>query len=164
MAPIIPVAGSSDSAADNLASALARSQVVASRTRRDRRGRGLRGLAVPPFHPSYRTRREIFDEAVVSYVSRLELTWGKELRGTEFAVEEVPPSDPSPWERGGVPLGRYFPAVSGAPSRVVVYRRPIEFRAEGRDDLLALIRDVIVEHVAFILSRSPQEIDGDYQL
>lgn len=164
MVPIIPVHSESDNPSDNLASALARSQAVASRTRRDRRGRGVRGLPIPPFHPAYRTRREIFDEAVVSYVSRLELTWGKELRGTEFAVEEVPPSDPSPWERGGVPLGRYFPAVSGQPSRVVVYRRPIESRAQGRDDLSAFIRDVIVEHVAFILSRSPHEIDGDYQL
>lgn len=147
----------------DLGAQLARADMAITRTRRDRRGRGIRGLMYPPFHPAYRTRKELFDETVVEYVGRLELTWGKELRGTEFAVEDVPPSDPSPWERGGVALGRYFPAVSGQPSRVVVYRRPIEARATGREDLAALIRDVIIENVAFMLSRSPEEIDGDYQ-
>lgn len=147
----------------DLASALAHSDMVVTRTRRDRRGRGIRGLMFPPFHPAYRTRRELFDEAVVSYVTRLEATWGQDLHGTEFAVEEVPPSDPSPWERGGVALGRYFPAVSGQPSRIVIYRRPIEVRAENREELGAMIRDIIIENVAFMLSKSPLEIDGDYE-
>lgn len=147
----------------DLASALAQSDMVVTRTRRDRRGRGIRGLMLPPIHPAYRTRRELFDETVVAYVSRLEATWGQELHGTEFAVEDVPPSDPSPWERGGVALGRYFPAVSGQPSRIVVYRRPIEARAENRSELGTIIRDVIIENVAFMLSKSPTEIDGDYE-
>ncbi len=146
-----------------LSAQLARSDMAVTRTRRDRRDRGIRGLMYPPFHPAYRTRKELFDEAVVSYVARLEMTWGKELKGTEFAVEDVPPSDPSPWERGGVALGRYFPAVSGQPNRIVVYRRPIEARASGREELSGLIRDVIIENVAFMLGCSPEEIDGDYQ-
>ncbi|WP_435298365.1 metallopeptidase family protein [Timonella sp. A28] len=141
----------------------ATSENVVTRTRRDRRGRGLRGLMFPPFHPAYRTRRERFDEAVVTYVSRLELTWGKQLKGTEFAVEEVPPSDPSPWETGGVPLGRYFPPVAGQPGRVVIYRRPIEARAQEPDELSGLVRDVILENIAFLFGCAPDEIDGDYQ-
>ena len=142
---------------------LAHASAVPTRTRRDRRGRGMRGLMYPPIHPAYRTRRTRFDELVVTYVTRLQRTWGKELRGTEFAVEEVPPSDPAPWETGGVPLGRHFPAVSGQPARIVVYRRPIEVRAEDAEDLMAIIRDVIVENVAYMLGCSPSEVDGDYQ-
>ncbi len=134
-----------------------------ARTRRDRRGRGMRGIMMAPFHPAYRTRRERFDEAVQMYVQRLQLTWGHALKGTEFAVEDVPPSDPSPWETGGVPMGRYFPAVGGQPNRIAIYRRPIESRVSEDWSQDALIRDVIVEQVAFVLSKSPQEIDGDYQ-
>ncbi len=147
----------------DFAEVMARSGMTVTRARRDRRGRGIRGLKYPPFHPLYRTRKELFDEAVVTYVARLEMTWGRELRGTEFAVEEVPPSDPSPWERDGITLGRYFPAVSGQPSRIVIYRRPVEARAEGREELAAIIRDVIVDNIAFMLSKAPHEIDGDYQ-
>ncbi|WP_333812043.1 metallopeptidase family protein [Timonella senegalensis] len=147
----------------DLAEILARAGATPTRTRRDRRGRGMRGMMYPPFHPAYRTRKERFDEIVVSYVARLQGTWGRQLEGTEFAVEEVPPSDPAPWETGGVPLGRYFPGVSGQPARIVVYRRPIEARAAEFDELAPLVRDVIVENVAYMLGCSPHEVDGDYQ-
>ncbi|XBH21969.1 metallopeptidase family protein [Jonesiaceae bacterium BS-20] len=133
------------------------------RTRRDRRGRGMRGIMIAPIHPAFRTRREHFDETVQNYVRRLEQTWGQELAGTEFAVEDVPPSDPAPWETGGVPMGRYFPSVGGAPNRIAIYRRPVEGRVTEHWGLESLVRDVIVEQVAFVLSRSPQEIDSEYQ-
>lgn len=161
MSSSFPAASSPRS--QSLAQTLGGAETAVTRTRRDRRGRGMRGPMFPPFHPAFRTRREQFDEVLVRYVTRLELTWGQQLKGTEFAVEEVPPSDPSPWETGGVALGRYFPAVAGQPSRIVVYRRPIESRAEGREDLAAIIRDVIIEHVAFMLSKSPFEIDQDFE-
>jgi predicted Zn-dependent protease with MMP-like domain len=81
------------------------------------------------------------------------------MAGTQFAVEDVPPADPAPWEHAGVPLGRCFPAESGQPARVVVYRRPVELRAHDEEDLAALIHDVVVEQVAHLLARSPEEID-----
>jgi hypothetical protein len=135
----------------------------ARRSRRDRRGRGVRGLLLPVSAPGYRTRAERFDEAVLATVERLEKAWGRELAGTEFAVEDVPPSDPSPWETGGVPMGRYFPAEAGQPGRVVVYRRPVENRAVGPSDVVELVRDVVVEQVAHLLARSPEEIDPHYR-
>ena len=58
---------------------------------------------------------------------RLEARWGREWGRVEFGTEDVPPSDPSPWERG-VPLGRLFPADLGQTARIVLYRRPIEQR------------------------------------
>ena len=83
--------------------------------RRDRRGRGLRGTVLPMSTPGYRTRAERFDDLVLDAVEDLERRWARQLEGAEFAVEDVPPSNPAPWEHGGVPLGRYFPADAGLP-------------------------------------------------
>lgn len=97
-------------------------------------------------------------------VEHFERTWTKELRDVEFGVEEVPPSDPAPWE-SGVPLGRAFAsdAVAGLPARVVLYRRAIEARADGAEDLRALVRAVVVEQIAHLIGRTPEEIDPDYR-
>jgi predicted Zn-dependent protease with MMP-like domain len=130
--------------------------------RRDRRGRGLRGPLIPPTVPAFRTRAERFDDLVLAAVDRLEKRWGAQIDGTEFAVEDVPPSGPAPWEVGGVPLGRYFPSDAGLTARIVIYRRPIETRAVDAHDLADLVRDVVVEQVAHMLGRSPDEVDPGY--
>ena len=131
--------------------------------RRDRRGRGLRGPVVPPSLPAYRTRAERFDDHVLAAVERLERRWAEQLEGTEFGVEEVPPSQPAPWEHGGVPLGRYFPADGGLPARIVVYRRPVQTRAVDEADLADLVRDVLVEQVAHLLAKAPEDVDPGYR-
>lgn len=131
--------------------------------RRDRRGRGVRGPLLPPHLPGARTRAERFDELVLGTVERLERSWAKQLAGTEFAVEDVPPSDPAPWEhRRGVPMGRYFPADGPLAHRIVVYRRPIEERAVDREELAEIVRTVVVEQVAHMLGRGPEEIDPGF--
>ncbi|CAL8972182.1 hypothetical protein CELL_01225 [Cellulomonas sp. T2.31MG-18] len=130
--------------------------------RRDRRGRGPRGPLLPSTLPAYRTRAELFDDLVLDAVEELERTWARQLDGTEFAVEDVPPSNPAPWERGGVPLGRCFPSDAGLPARIVVYRRPLEARAEDRADLAELVHDVVVEQVAHLLGRPPEDVDPGY--
>ncbi|GAB2966786.1 MAG TPA: metallopeptidase family protein [Actinotalea caeni] len=133
--------------------------------RRDRHGRGLRGPLLSPLLPGARTRSEQFDDIVLAAVERLERRLGRELDGVEFAVEEVPPSAPAPWEHGAVPLGRYFPAdlAAGLTHRVVVYRRPVLARTEGADDVAALVRDVLVEQIGHMLGRDPEDIDPDYE-
>ncbi|GMA30634.1 metallopeptidase family protein [Litorihabitans aurantiacus] len=132
--------------------------------RRDRRGRGLRGPLLPPGMPASRSRAEKFDDAVLDLVEALEKRWQRELRGVEYAVEDVPPSDPSPWERG-VPLGRYFAAdpAAGLAHRVVLYRRALEERAEDDEQLRDLVREVLVEQVARLLGKRPDEVDPGYQ-
>lgn len=127
--------------------------------RRDRRGRGIRGPLVPASLPAHRTRAERFDDLVLDSVERLEARWGRYLDGVEFAVEDVPPSNPAPWESGGVPLGRSFPSQPGLPPRIVVYRRPVESRAIDSDELADLVHEVVVEQVAQMLGRSPDEVD-----
>lgn len=123
----------------------------------------MRGILVPPGLPGYRTRADRFDDLVLSTVELLERRWARQLEGTEFAVEDVPPSEPAPWEHGGVPLGRYFPPDAGMPARIVVYRRPVETRAFDTADLAELVRDVVVEQVAHMLARSPDEVDPRYR-
>ena len=112
--------------------------------------------------PAWRSRAERFDDLVLDAVERLEPRWARELDGVELAVEDVPPSDPAPWEHGDVPLGRFFPAEGTLPPRIVVYRRPVETRAADARELPALVHDVVVEQVAHLLGLTPEQIDPRY--
>ncbi len=133
--------------------------------RRDRHGRGLRGRLVPATVPLSRTKAEIFDDLVLDTVETLERRYAKELAGVEFAVEDVPPElnvyDSDVLEDGEVPLARLLPGRPGRqelPPRIVLYRRPLEFRAMDREDLADLVHDVIIEQVANLLGVDPDEL------
>ncbi|MGQ0573504.1 MAG: metallopeptidase family protein [Pseudonocardia sp.] len=143
--------------------------------RRDRRGRGLRGLLYPASTPATTTRAEKFDQMVLEALEPIEQRWGSELAELDLAVDEVPEvSETSPdqvvWGTGvladvGVPLAQLVPAgvdPEGLPSRarIVIYRRPLEARARGGADLADLLRDVLVEQVAEYLNVEPDAIDG----
>lgn len=134
--------------------------------RRDRHGRGLRGPLAPPQVPISLTRAQVFDDYVRDSVDRLERRW-PQLGGVEFAVQEVPPP-PAGTSAGGeppedaVPLGRVVPAAQGRPTRIVVYRRPVEIRARGQEERAALVHDVVVEQVAELLGMSPEAVDPGY--
>jgi len=135
--------------------------------RRDRHGRGLRGVLAPPGVPLHRSRSERFDELILEAVARLEPRWETQLSGVEFAVEEIPrPGAPGTAE--GVPLGRLdpgSPGLAGAaarPPRIVVYRRPLAARADNEDELGELVFEVIVEEFARLLGLDPDEVDPGY--
>ncbi|HSE72256.1 MAG TPA: metallopeptidase family protein [Nocardioidaceae bacterium] len=134
---------------------------------RDRRGRGARGPAVlpgplsPSGVPRTRSRSEQFDDIVLSVVHRLEDRWHAELGLVEFAVEETP-LVPDDWEASTVPLASLVRGTGGAPTRLVLFRRPIELRCESRADLTALVLTVLVEQVSELLGREPEEIDPRY--
>lgn len=161
------VAGDYASAVIQDRSAPAARRSTASR-RRDRHGRGLRGALVPPGVPLARSRSEQFDDLVLDAVEHLERRWEKELAGVEFAVDEVPglAEDAAPGEElvgeDGVPLARLVAAEGSAPSRIVVYRRPVEARAPDRGELADLVHDVVVEQVARLLDLDPDVVDPPY--
>lgn len=102
------------------------------------------------------SRSERFDELVLDAAESLEVVLGHDL-GVELAVEEVPPSDPAPWE-DGIPLGRLFPAQRSLSARLVLYRRPIVHRTRTPDELAVLVSDVITEQVARMLGRDPDDL------
>ncbi|WP_083542486.1 metallopeptidase family protein, partial [Kribbia dieselivorans] len=126
--------------------------------RRDRHGRGVRGpLAWPPV-PAMVTRREAFDELVIDAATRLQRHLG-EPGSVQFAVEDVPPSDPAVWERNVVALSRLFPGGRGVPPRIVVYRRPLEARAADPSDLPHMVHHVLLEQVAALLGVDPDDLE-----
>jgi predicted Zn-dependent protease with MMP-like domain len=143
--------------------------------RRDRHGRGLRGVLAPPGVPLHRSRAQRFDELVLQAVARLEPRWEARLADVEFAVEEIPPlgelgPGPVPLARlevspGGAPPAAGpgdSPAAGPRPARIVVYRRPLMARAEGDEDLGELIFEVIVEEFARLLGLDPEDVDPGY--
>ena len=108
------------------------------------------------------SRSDRFDELVLDAAARLEERSRAGFGDVEFAVEDVPPSDPAPWEAADVPLGRLFAAQARTPARIVVYRRPVETRANDARELAALVNDVVVEQVAALLGVDPRELDPGY--
>ncbi len=105
------------------------------------------------------SRREDFDDLVLDSAERLEPVLRRYRLEVEFAVEDVPPSDPAPWEEQLAPLGRVFPSQGRLPARVVLYRRVVEAQALDRSDLASLVDDVVVEQVADLLGVDPAELD-----
>jgi len=102
------------------------------------------------------TRRERFDEAVLDAVGAFERRWGSELPEMEVAVQDVPATEPHPWE-DAVALGRLFPADRGAQARMVIYRRPVEVRAADPSEVAALVHEVVVEQLATMLGLDPDD-------
>jgi Zincin-like metallopeptidase len=137
---------------------------VRSERRRDRRGRGLRGpLALPaPLDTAGArlrlSRSQRFDELALGIVDRLKRRWPSELSNVQFGVEETPPITHD-WNHDPIPLAALVQPLDRKPARIVLYRRPIEFRARGISELAALLHEVVIERVADLLGKDPEEVD-----
>lgn len=144
--------------------------------RRDRRGRGLRGRLVPIDAPLSRSKAEAFDDLVLDAVESLDPRWAEAVDEVEFAVEDVPhiaPGStdelvlqPNVIEDGSVPLSRLIPGRRSGDGqilapRIVLYRRPLEIRGQSTADLSSLVRDIVIEQIAALLNRDPDEIAGN---
>ena len=105
------------------------------------------------------TRRARFDSLVLDSADRVRPHLGTRYAGLEFAVEEVPPQDPAPWEEQIPPLGHLLRGTASRPHRVVVYRRPVEARAGDDQELADIVREVVTEQVAALLGVPPHELD-----
>jgi predicted Zn-dependent protease with MMP-like domain len=120
----------------------------------------MRGPLAPFDVPIGAGRASRFDDLVLDAVEHLRRRGPAEIEQIEFAVDDVPPLEN--WDRPWVPLARSFPAQGSLPARLVVYRRPIETRANGPRDLAVLIHDVVVEEVAELLGMEPEQLDPGY--
>jgi predicted Zn-dependent protease with MMP-like domain len=133
--------------------------------RRDRRGRGMRGPAVlprDPRRPELRTARERFDDLALGIVTDIDARWQDRLGLVEYAVEDAPVI-PDDWDSGTVPLSSLVRGTGGSPTRLVLFRRPIEHRCESRTDLEAMVLTVVVEQVAELLGIEAEEVDPRYE-
>ena len=96
---------------------------------------------------------------VADLVSELIDRW-PQVATIEFAVEDVPPSNPAAWESHNVVVARIFPADRrrGLRERIVVYRLPIILRCPP-EEVGTMTRQVLVERISHILALPPDEID-----
>jgi predicted Zn-dependent protease with MMP-like domain len=125
----------------------------------------MRGPAVVPRHPGspeLPTGRERFDELALSIVTSVDRRWQDELGLVEYAVEDAP-QIPDDWHPETVPLSSLVRGARGAPTRLVLFRRPIEHRAESRAELEALVLTVVVEQVAELLGIDAEQVDPRYE-
>jgi len=108
------------------------------------------------------TDRELFDGLALDVMSDVESRWPEELAPVELAVEDIPVL-PHTWVAPRVPLASLVPATSVVPPRLVLFRRPIEHRAETRADLEALLLTVVVEQLADYLGVPAEDVHPDYE-
>jgi predicted Zn-dependent protease with MMP-like domain len=121
----------------------------------------LAGPLAPAGVPAAKTPKAAFDDIVVAVLEDIESRWHDDLGLVEFAVEETP-LVPDDWDTDTVPLASLVRGTGGEPTRLVLFRRPIELRSETRTDLEAMVLTVLVEQVSELLGRSPEEIDPRY--
>lgn len=132
---------------------------------RDRRGRGMRGPAVVPTvpgRPELRTARERFDDLALGIVTEIDMRWQDKLGLVEYAVEDTP-RIPDDWTTGTVPLSSLVRGTGATPTRLVLFRRPIERRCDTRSDLEALLLTVVVEQIAELLGMDAEDVDPRYE-
>jgi hypothetical protein len=132
----------------------------------DRHGRGMLGPISRPSSfaprglPLQRSAAAQFDEVVAIEVTRLEKRLPQVVTRVEFAIEDVPNLDS---HAGEIPLTHSTGGTSHEPYRIVVFRRPIELRAERSGSGLAwLVRSALVLELADVLALSPEQIDPDF--
>jgi predicted Zn-dependent protease with MMP-like domain len=111
--------------------------------------------------PPPRTRRARFDDLVLGVVAEIEDTWRDRLGLVEYAVEDTPLL-PDDW-KGAVPLSALVRGEGATPTRLVLFRRPIEHRAADREELEALVLTVVVEQVAELLGIDAEDVDPRYR-
>lgn len=124
----------------------------------------LPGRLAPRGVPALRTRRERFDRAALRVLGDIESRLTPEqvahLGEPALAVEDVPIL-PANWRPDQVPLSSLV-REPNQPVRLVLFRRPIEHRAESAEELTAVLLMVLVDQVAELLGCRPEEIHPAY--
>mgnify|MGYP000944925741 CR=1 FL=1 len=124
--------------------------------------RGPAVLPVVPGRPELPTARERFDELALGIVTEIDGRWQDRLGLVEYAVEDTPQL-PDDWATGTVPLSSLVRGTGSEPTRLVLFRRPIEHRCETREDLEAMVLTVVVEQVAELLGIDAAQVDPRYE-
>ena len=123
------------------------------------RGPGV--LPKRPGQPEMRTARERFDDLTLDIVTDIDKRWQDRLGLVEYAVEDAP-QIPDDWSSETVPLSSLVRGTGTTPTRLVLFRRPIEHRCETRADLEAMVLTVVVEQVAELLGIDAELVDPRY--
>ena len=124
--------------------------------------RGPAVLPTVPGRPALRTPRERFDDLALRIVTEIDERWQDRLGLVEYAVEDTPQL-PEDWSVTTVPLSSLVRGSGATPTRLVLFRRPIEHRCEDRAELEAMVLTVVVEQVAELLGIEAEEVDPRYE-
>jgi len=125
----------------------------------------MRGPAITPRvpgQPELPTGRERFDDIALGIVMEIDQRWQDRLGLVEYAVEDTP-QIPDDWASGTVPLSSLVRGTGATPTRLVLFRRPIEHRCETRSDLEAMLLTIVVEQVAELLGIDAEDVDPRYE-
>jgi predicted Zn-dependent protease with MMP-like domain len=136
---------------------------------RDRHGRGLRGplaqanpfTGAPVRLPQRRTSAERFADYLRDAIARTAQSCPQALIGVEIGFEDVPSASPH-WRPDRVPLAAAIPAQAGRPAQIVLFRRPLEHRADSSSELRQLVRRALVEQLSALTGISLDELDPGY--
>ena len=131
--------------------------------RRDRHQRGLRGpLSLPnPYthsavrFPQPERSRQYFISCIQRSIASIMRTCPQSLSFVDVGVEDIPWLGFNFTHVDHVPLAAAIDATSSRPARIVIFRRPLERRAQNRNDL--------AEQLAALTNRLPHDIDPDYE-
>ncbi len=117
--------------------------------------------AVPVRRPT--PRRDFFLDCVGDAVAQVQQTCPSVLVGIDIGTEEVPGRGVL-WREDRVPLAAAVDATARDPARIVLYERPLERRASGRDALRTLVHRTLVEQLSALTGRSITDIDPGVDL
>lgn len=112
--------------------------------------------------PARRSPAERFDLVALRIMRAVVDRWTEQLGEVELAVEEVPVIPPH-WVSPTVPLSSYVEPTGSSRPRLVLFRRPIEHRAENLAELEALLLTVIVEQLAEVLGLPVEDVLPGYE-
>ncbi len=94
-------------------------------------------------------------------VTSIDERWSDRLGLVEYAVEDAP-QIPDDWHEESVPLSSLVRGSGATPTRLVLFRRPIEHRCTDRTELEAMVLTVVVEQVAELLGIDAELVDPRY--
>lgn len=98
---------------------------------------------------------------MLGVVTAIDERWHDQLGLVEYAVEDTPLM-PEDWQQNQVPLSSLLRGSGATPTRLVLFRRPLEHRCEDREELEAMVLAVVVEQVAELLGMDADDVDPRY--
>lgn len=110
--------------------------------------------------PLQRNERKsaFFVSCVEEAVGRIEQDCPDAVREVEVGIADVPQFEPQ-WAGDRALLAAAVQPTGGKPAQVVVFRRPLEHRADTRRDLRRLVYRTIVEQLSALTGLSIETID-----
>lgn len=102
---------------------------------------------------------EFFGKCVVKSLTRINNLNPELLDEIEIGLEEVPSMT---WQENRVPLAVAVAATEDQPAQIVLFRRPLERRAINKRQLAELVHLTLIEQLAALTGKSPEDIDPNF--